>query len=221
MSSLIIGGTSGLGLEIARQLEKQGRSVIVMGQEKPPKTDADYVKLNLSHARLPKHVKSVVHKLPQIDELIYVAGHYKEGTITHLSENDIEQMINYGGRGLIYFVRELLAKQHELKTLVTVTSSSQWMPRRLEPVYNFIMAGECMFSNAMSKDDRISRVLVAAPTGLQIRAEDDPNQRNVLADMLDPIWVAATIIRQTQDDYRYRFVKIVRSPQKVEVIETR
>lgn len=221
MAVLIIGGTNGLGLEIARQKEREGQNVVVVGEHKPKADGIDFVKLDLSHTKLAKRIKSIVAKLPQIDELIYAAGYYEEGTITHLTEDDIERMISHGGRGLIYFTKYLISKQHQLKTLVTITSSAQWTPRRLEPVYGFVMAGEAMFSSAMSHDDRIERVLVAAPSGLQIRSDEDPNQRNMLADMLDPVWIAASIVRLSRDEFRYRVVRLERNPQTIQVVESR
>jgi len=39
--------------------------------------------------------------------------------------------------------------------------------------------------------------------------------------MLDPAWVADEIMKLREDDYKYRFAKIMREPAHVEVVETR
>ena len=114
MTTLIIGGTTGLGLELAKQLTANGDSVIVTGR-KEIKEDIKFQKFDLSQVNLAGSIEGFVSELPVIERLMYAAGYFQEGRVTDLSESEIEEMISVGARGLIYFVRALLQKQGELQ----------------------------------------------------------------------------------------------------------
>ncbi len=220
MNTLIVGGTSGLGLEIAKGLSEQGGDVYVTGRRELKESGLHYERFDLSEPHLPQRVSELVMRLPEINTLVYAAGYFQEGRVTDLSEEQIEEMIDVGGRGLIYFTRALLEKQGKLDELVTITSTSQWTPRRLEPIYNFAKAGAAHFSNAMAEDGRIEKVLVAGPAGMNT-AFWDGVERDGSDEMLDPAWVAGEVLKLRDDDFKYRFAKILREPARVEVIETR
>lgn len=220
MSALVVGGTSGLGLELAKELKAAGSEVYVTGRHQLDEPGLQYEQFDLAAPELPKRIGELVMRLPAIDTLVYAAGYFQEGRITDLSDQEIEQMIDVGGRGLIYFVKAVLDKQDELDELITITSTSQWTPRQLEPIYNFAKAGAAHFSNAMAEDGRVGKVLVAGPAGMNT-AFWDSIKRDDLDKMLDPAWVADEVIKLCRDDYQYRFAKIMRQPARVEVVETR
>ena len=167
MTVLVVGGSSGLGLALAKELSDAGAEVIVTGRKDPKVKFARFHKFDLSAASLVVKIDKYVKTLPKINSLFYVAGFYQYGTVTDLSPKQIEDMLSVGGRGLIYFARALLAKQGGFDELVTITSTSQWMPRKFEPIYNFIKAGEGQFSNGLAEDGRIKKVLVVGPSGMR------------------------------------------------------
>jgi len=220
MASLVVGGTSGLGLEIARELYIAGDETYVTGRREFNESGLHYEAFDLAAPDLPKRIGELVMGLPEINTLVYAAGYFQEGRVTDLSEQQIEEMIDVGGRGLIYFVRAILEKQDKLYELVTITSTSQWTPRKLEPIYNFAKAGAAHFSNAVAEDGRVGKVLVAGPAGMRT-AFWDGVERDDLHKMLDPAWVASEVMKLRDDEYKYRFAKIMREPAKVDVVETR
>lgn len=221
MSDLIIGGTSGLGLELAREFSSQSENeVFITGRHDPNVDFATYREFDLSKANLAERIGAFVTELPPIKCLIYAAGYFQEGTVTDLSNEEIETMIDVGGRGLIYFTKSLLEKQNKLEEIITITSTSQWTPRKLEPIYNFAKAGAGHFSNGLAEDDRVGKVMVAGPAGMNTDfwegvARDDLDQ------MLDPKWVAEQIMDNRQDDYEYKYIRILRGPARVEEMEKR
>lgn len=219
MANLIIGGTSGLGLALARKFAEDGEKVVVTGRHDPKVKGIDYQEFDLTKPNLPARAKKLVAALPDINRLVYAAGYYQEGTVTDLSDEEIEQMIDVGGRGLIYVVKALLHKQNKLAELITITSTSHWTPRKLEPIYNFAKAGAGHLSNGLAEDDRIGKVLVAGPAGMDTPfwAKTDHDT----SEMLEPDWVAKQVIEQNDGDFNYRFVKILRQPARVEHVETR
>ena len=219
MNTLIIGGTTGLGRELAKKYQANDDMVIITGRRQT-EADIEFRQFDLSGVDLPTRIDVFVTEAPTIDRLVYAAGYFQEGRITDLSEVEIEEMINVGGRGLIYFVKSLLEKQATLAELVTITSTSQWTPRQKEPVYNFAKAGAAHFSNAIAEDGRVAKVLVAGPAGMRT-AFWDGVERDDLDEMLDPAWVADQILTLQKENYAYRFAKILRQPARVEIIETR
>jgi short-subunit dehydrogenase len=220
MNVLIIGGTSGLGLELAKKYKEISSTVIVTGRRGLNVDGLQYEQFDLAAPKLPERVSKLVAQLPKVNVLVYAAGYFQEGRVTDLSDAQIEEMIDVGGRGLIYFAKALLKKQDKLDELITITSTSQWTPRKLEPVYNFAKAGAAHFSNGLAEDGRIGKVLVVGPAGMKT-AFWDGIDRDDLSRMLDPAWVAGEVIKLREDEYRYRFAKIMREPARVEIVQTR
>ena len=216
---LIVGGTSGLGLAIANRMKSKAK-VIVTGRSDPEADSLEYIEFDLTKESLASRVSKLLADLPTINSLVYAAGYYQGGTVTDLSEKEIEDMISVGGRGLIYFVREILKKQGELEELITITSTSQWTPREKEPIYNFVKAGAGHLSNAFAEDSRVKKVLVVGPAGMKTPFWKGVD-RDDLDKMLEPDWVAEQVLKLIDDNYRYKFIRILREPPRVEEAEER
>ena len=215
---LIIGGTSGLGLNLATKL-RANYTVYVTGRNVVKTQDITFKKLDLTQQTgLSTTIKKFVDDLPAIDLLIYAVGFYQEGTITQLTDADIQKMLAVGLEGAVYLLRGVLSKQGQLPEWVAITSTSQWTPRLLEPIYTAVKAGLAALSNSVSLDERVGKVLVAGPAGMATPFWK--NGRDV-SDMLDPAWVADQILELRQKEYKYQEVRILRNPQRVEIIEVR
>lgn len=220
MRSLIIGGTSGLGLEIAKLLQKAGDEVIITGRKNPDINGLQFQKFDLDLGpELAKAVDTFVSALPQIDRFIYCAGFYQEGTITELEEHSIHKMLDVSLNAPIWFTRELLKMQGEISQYVAVTSTVQDTPREREIVYSAGKAGFAQFANSLSLDARVGKVLVAAPGGIKTSfwqaTKHDTSTFN------DPEWVAKQIVEALAVEFEYAYVKILRNPARTEVVETR
>jgi short-subunit dehydrogenase len=218
-TALVVGGTSGLGLLIAKGLRDQGYEVHVTGRRNLAEDGILLHTFDLTASRLPERTKELIEMLPTINVLVYAAGYFQDGRVTDLSNQEIEEMFDVGGRGLVYFVKSVLDKQGELDELITITSTSQWTPRQREPVYNFVKAGAAHLSNSLAHDGRVKKVLVAGPAGMKTNFWQG-TQRDDLSEMLDPEWVSAKIIDLREGNYNYRFAKIMRQPSRVEIVET-
>lgn len=221
---MVVGGTSGLGLELAKKYTKAGNKVIITGRHDPKIDQIDFIKLDLSKEPLASKIKTLImgHYLHmwRVDVLIYAAGYYQEGTITDLSEKEIEEMINVCARGLVYFTKYLLEKQGKLNELITITSTSQWTPRKLEPIYNFAKSAAGHFTNALAEDGRIKKVMVVGPSGMKTdfwRTINHPEWDK----FLEPSWVVKQITDAQKDNYRYKYIRILRDPGRVEEVEKR
>lgn len=219
MTTLIVGGTSGLGLALAKEFADRGDKVIVTGRSKPSVSFVEFKKLDLS-SDPGGEIDALFKTLPAIDRLVHSAGFYQFGRVTDLSAEQIQEMINVTGASLIYLMRAILNKQDKLKELIVITSSSQWTPRKNEPVYNFVKAGAGHFANSMAEDGRVGKVLVVGPSGMRTEFWDN-HEPSDLDKMLDKAWVAKQIARRLPGDYKYEFLKILRQPARVEEAEKR
>lgn len=218
--ALVVGGTSGLGLEIGRCLSKEGWLVYFSGR-KPRAVPGRFMAFDTEGERpLNQRISEVVNTLPGVDLFVYAAGFYQEGSITELSPGKIDAMLNVGLLAPALFIREILRHYRTLTGFIAITSTSQWTPRVYEPVYTAVKAGLAMLANSLSLDDCIGKTLVAAPAGMRTHFWDSTDKDT--STMLDPAWVAEEVIRlYAVGDYRYRFAKILRDPPRVEVAETR
>jgi short-subunit dehydrogenase len=219
LNALVIGGTSGLGLALAKDLQAAGYEVYVTGRREVRLTGLHREVFELTAPDLPKRIEALVSKLPELDLVVYAAGFFQDGRVTELRDDQIEAMIDVGGRGLIYLMRAVLNKQAKLKELITITSTSQWMPRQYEPIYNFVKAGGALFTAAMAEDGRVGKVLVAGPAGMKTNFWEGTDRD--MTKMLDPAWAADQVMQLRKADYAFRFAKIMRDPARVELVETR
>lgn len=223
MSTLIVGGTSGLGLELAREMSEPKEDVIVTGRHDPKVPFARYHEFHLSRGNLPNRIGQFVLDLPPIETLVYAAGFYQDGHITDLRDEQVDEMINVGGRGLIFFVKKILEKQKTLNELVIITSTSQWTPREFEPVYNFVKAGAAHYSHGQSLDPRIGKTLVVGPSGMKTGFWEGTGKDT--SHMMPEDWVAKQIMELRERDDTYIFAKILGAtsalPKRVELVETR
>jgi len=217
MHTLIIGGSRGIGWELAKLYAATGDHITVTGRKQPDEAMAQitFTALNLSRPGYVRDINNFIANLGTIDRLIFSPGYYQEGTITDLDEDEIIDMIQVCGSSFIFIARAILKMQGDLHECVVITSSSQWTPRKLEPIYNFAKAGVGHFAHALSLDERVRKMLVAGPTGTKTAFHSD---RDVdMSTYHEPEWVAQQIFDHVQGEYRYKFIKILRDPASVEI----
>lgn len=222
MHCLIIGGTSGLGLSLAKKLADT-YDVHITGRNSPDEASATFHMLDLSDpSELLPAVDRLLQELPQIDLLVYAAGFFQDGTVTDLTVEQIDTMLSVGLTGAIYLTRQLLKKQNKLGEFIAITSTSQWTPRLNEPVYTAVKAGLGAYANSLSLDPRVKKTLVAGPAGMATNFWKGTDEKeHDTSQMLDPDWVADRILELSSESYTYKFARILRGPARVEVQETR
>jgi len=222
MHTLVIGGSRGIGWELAKVFAAVGDTVTVTGRKAPDRADSivAFCELNLSTSDYADTIRMCINDQQKIGRIVYAHGYFQEGTITDLSEAEIQDMIQVCGTGFVFVTRNILLKQGELPECVVITSSSQWTPRELEPVYNFAKAGVGHFAHALSFDARVGKTMVAAPTGTKTAFHASRTDVD-MSTYHDPAWVAQHIYEQIDGEYEYKLVKILRNPATVEVADIR
>lgn len=219
-NALIIGGTSGLGLEMARLFRKEGYVVWVTGRTDPKEKMIPFCNFDINHdvGTLSLKADRIIDLTRPIHLLVYAAGFLGKGLLDNFTYSQISAMINVGLIAPALLLQKILRMQGKLPGFIAVTSTSQWIPRKEEPVYAAVKAGLSMLAHSVSRDSRVEKTLVAGPAGMNTRfwrsaPRSDQNE------LLDPAWVAAKIWESYQKDFKYRLIRILRDPPRVESIE--
>lgn len=217
-NALVVGGTSGLGLELSKILQEFFH-VITVGRHE---TDSDFIYRDLSFG-VPGAGELIELIGEPIELFIYAAGFYQEGNLRQLKEKDISDMLNVGLLAPISLLRRILRYQKSLPGFIVITSTSQFIPRLSEPVYTAVKAGLGMFANSVSLDPQIERTLVVAPAGMKTKFWQNTDKDT--GDMLEPKWVADKILELYGElhggDFKYKNARILRNPARVEIVEQR
>jgi|WetSurMetagenome_2_1015567.scaffolds.fasta_scaffold92226_2 NAD(P)-dependent dehydrogenase (short-subunit alcohol dehydrogenase family) len=219
-SALVIGGTSGLGRELALKLSTSF-SVTVTGRRDPALAGVLFFPLELAAdaGLVGAKFDELLSRQGGVDLLVYAAGFRQEGLLDDLTDADIREMELVSVTAPAMLIKRILKRQAALPELVVITSTSQWTPRVMEPMYTAAKAGLGMLTASLSLDSRIARVLLVGPGGMVTRFWEGSGRD--VSSMLDPVWVADEIMKLREGSFRYRFVRIPRNPPRVEIAEER
>ncbi len=217
-SVLIIGGTSGLGLAIARLLHKEGHRVLVAGRKNPHQKGLAHIKLSIGSdtKTLSIDADRIVKYANPIDLFVYAAGFFQKGTLDKLDDAEIKTMVNVGLLAPALILHRILCVQKKLPGIIAITSTSQWIPRREEPVYASVKAGLAMLGHSVSLDSKIGKTLVVGPAGMDTKMLAGRKRAGTL---LNVNWVGEEIIKLYKNNFKFKLVRILRDPPRIELVE--
>ena len=178
---LITGGTSGIGLELARQFLVLQNTVIVTGRDQAKLDDArrKFPELHAikSDVSSPKSIAllfdRVTKEFPQLNFLINNAGIMRRINL-HLGEGALEELtheIEINLMGPIQMVKQFLPflKTRENAAIMNVTSGLAFVPLPLSPVYSATKAGLHSYTQSLRVQLKNTSVKVfeLAPPGTE------------------------------------------------------
>lgn len=217
MTHLIVGGTSGIGLNLARRFLEDDPKVVVAGRRTPDSLSV--VPLDIDHTfRFIDDLDYIVKTYSPFETVVYNPGFRQMGRIDELSDDDIIKMGNVGFTACALLMSRVMRAQESLPLLVAVTSTSEFTPRERESVYSGTKRGLGGFVRSLSRDERIRKTLVVAPAGTKTAFWFGSDQDT--SSYLEASWVADQIKTLLADEYRFRYAHILRDPPRVDIVET-
>ena len=169
---LITGGTSGIGLELVKQLTKEGAHLIITGRNadalKETKRQYPEVHIFQSDVSKPEDIErlyqQVTQQFPQLNILINNAGLMRLIDLQDSGNGleDITHEIATNLSGTIQMVHQFLPhllKQHAA-AIVNVSSGIAFMPYSVAPIYSATKAGVHAYTQALRLQLENTRVKV-------------------------------------------------------------
>ena len=149
---LIVGGTSGIGLGLARRFAAAGSTVVVGGRT-PKVDDLETIQIDVADAESVRRGRDeVLARHPDLDVVITTAGVMLVEDLrdpAHIAQAETTVSVNLLGtvRVLDAFTPHLI--QRGSGTLVTVTSGIAFLPFPLMPTYAATKAGVHAYTEAL------------------------------------------------------------------------
>ena len=177
---LITGGTSGIGLELAKQLQQRGNTVVVTGRDQD-RLDAAKRALPGVHAFIsdvsdPRAVAalhdSVLARFPALDVLINNAGIMRNLNLNQDRDlSDVTREIEINLSGPVRMIQQFLAhlKTRDGALIVNVSSGLAFVPLPIAPIYCATKAALHSYTQSLRVQLRGTGVTVVelAPPGVE------------------------------------------------------
>lgn len=200
---VVLGGTSGLGLEISRQLLAAKKSPLVIGRtagsitSDPTLRGAEFLALDLT---APIHRRIGTAMAIGADMFFWVAGTFHKKSFSETTGDESDRLWKTHILGPRELLRQFIAAKQHLGSpfkLVVVSSTSSWRLRDRETEYCMVQAAKATFARQIAReldqDLPGSSVLLVNPGG--IRTEKFwSGQKTDISQFMDPAVVAKVII---------------------------
>jgi len=184
---LITGGTSGIGLELVKQLTRQGSTIIVTGRKQEALNDTKWrfpkIHIFQSDVSDPHHIErlyeEVTQQFPDLNMIINNAGEMRLLDVQDADKDlkNITREIDINLTGTIRMVHQFLP--HLIKkrsaAIVNVSSAIAFMPYSTAPVYSASKAGVHAYTLALRLQLNKTNVKVfeLVPPGVNTNLQND------------------------------------------------
>ncbi|OUY05826.1 short-chain dehydrogenase [Acinetobacter populi] len=189
---LITGGTSGIGLELVKQLTEQGANIIVTGRNldalNTTKKQFPEVHTFQSDVSKPKDIeqlyKDITEQFPQLNIIINNAGIMREIDLqdTTLGLENINREIVTNLSGTIQMVHQFLPHllKQQTSAIVNVSSGIAFMPYSISPIYSASKAGVRAYTQVLrlQLEDTNVKVFELVPPAVDTPLEKDWTHRH-------------------------------------------
>lgn len=195
---LITGGTSGIGLELVKQLTEQGAHIIITARniEALKKVKLQFPNISVfqsdvsSAKDIQKLYEDVTLAFPKLNILINNAGIMREIDLqdSMLSSENITREINTNLTGTIQMVHQFLPhlKKQKTSAIINVSSAIAFMGYSIAPIYSASKAGVHTYTKvlrAQLKKTNVKVIEIIPPgviTPLQNDFEQKPNPKQMM-----------------------------------------
>jgi short-subunit dehydrogenase len=210
--SVISGGTSGLGLEIAALMLESGKNVLILGRNKnkiesssarlkslSENSRAEVLSCNIGNENDVKGVSSFLGKNKlTVEYLFNNAGMGLFVKADKSTEALIDKIFEANLRGMILLTSEVLAitPEEEELTIVNIMSTSALVGRAEETIYCAAKWGARGYTEALRTELKGTRrnIIAVYPGGMKTDFWNIPGQNRDTSSFMDPAEVAEKIV---------------------------
>lgn len=210
--SVISGGTSGLGFEIANLLIRSGKSVLILGRNGGKLADASSrlkkVSENLLAGSLICNIgmeedvrkvgKFLTSNSFSVEYLFNNAGRGLFGNAESSTSELIDTIFEANLKGMILLTSEILrlTPQDQELTIVNIMSTSALLGRAEETIYCAAKWGARGFTEALRTELKGTKrnIIAVYPGGMKTNFWDIPGQDRDISSFMDPAEVAEKIV---------------------------
>ena len=206
MSAIVVGASSGLGLEISKLLADRGERVIGVSRRSDGDSRVEHVAGDASHAET---VRRAVAAAGDAGLLINCAGVGVFGGAGSYREEDVRRVVDANLVATILFCDALFPRfALHGGTIVNVLSTAATLVKPNESVYSAAKWGARGYTEVLRAEAKgtKARVLAVLPGGMQTPFWSAPREG-----FLDPRAVAQTILRAIDDPLYVSELTILRT----------
>lgn len=147
-TAVVTGGSSGMGLAIAKKLRQTGMNVVVFDLQEPP----DGFRYFPVDIRSDAQIQAALAQIPRLDILVNNAGVYFEKYLEDTTEDDIDTMVDINIKGTYRVTRDAFPKIRAAKgSVVMIASCLGVVPELTSPLYCTTKAGLVMLTKCLAQ----------------------------------------------------------------------
>jgi len=210
--SVISGGASGLGFEIASLLVRSGKNVVILGRNNEKLVRASY---NLKQMATDNYIESVICNIGNECDIKKLGDHLVRNHLSTeylfnnagmglfvkadaLTSSMVDKVFEANVKGMILLTSEILRltpKEEEL-TIVNIMSTSALVGRAEETIYCAAKWGARGFTEALRTELKGTKrnIIAIYPGGMRTDFWNIPGQIRDLTAFMDPLLVAEKIV---------------------------
>ena len=201
--NIILGGTHGLGWELASQLRENGEDTYVIGRSYDEGKHGAGLRVDLADREDVNNLIAFVDSQEANLNFYWPAGFGYTGDFAE--QNDVQQMVDVNIANVIPVVQRVWQKMltaNEPTRLVVVSSTTGFRPRANEAVYAATKHGQVGLARSLGMEsERLKsniKVSLFMPGGMQTPFWDGARP-SLYDEFLDPANVARKIIEKTNN----------------------
>lgn len=147
-TAIVTGGSSGMGLEIAKKLKQSGIDVIIFDLQAPPE-NFKFFRVDI---RKDKQIKAALAELERVDILVNNAGIYFEKYLEETTDDEIDEMVDINIKGTYLMTRNAFPKIKSAQgCVVMIASCLGVVPELTSPLYCTTKAGLIMLTKCLAQ----------------------------------------------------------------------
>ena len=200
-NALILGGTRGLGLELARVASQRGMSIVVVGRsvhEAAVRSSlpegARRIRVDFSDPGTTEYLQGL--SFQKITHVFWVAGVFLRRSFFEMTRKEIETMTNVHLVGPTLALQRIFSFDPAPKHLVAIASTSSWRLRKEETLYCALKAAKAHLVGNLAREirDRFpgTRITLVNPGGMRT-PEFWSGSKQDIGNFMDPSVVARLI----------------------------